>query len=141
MNKINRKIEYALMGLKHMRHKQPGELTAVKEISQLYGCPFDVTARVMQTLAQKGLLRSEQGAHGGYQLIKDLKQISVYDLMVMILGPMGVAKCLHGNELCEIRDTCNIISPVQTLNRRLTDFYKNLSVNDLFELRRQEGAS
>lgn len=133
MNKINRKIEYALMGLKHMRQKPPGELTSVKELASTYGCPFDVMSRVMQTLAQKGVLRSEQGAHGGYQLIKDLRQISVYDLFVYLMGPLALAKCLHGAENCEIRDTCNIVSPVQVLNRRLVEFYRSQSVLDLLE--------
>ncbi len=129
MNKINRKVEYALIGLKHMRGKAPGELTTVKELTLNYGCPFEMTSRVMQVLAQNGLLLSEQGAHGGYQITKDLNRISLYDLMEMTLGPMAVARCLHGNELessCEIRSTCNIVSPVQTLSRRLAEFYRDL---------------
>ena len=139
MNKINRKVEYALMGLKHMRAKAPGELTSAKEISQTYGCPFDVTSRVMQVLAQKGLLRSEQGAHGGYQLTKDLSRVSFFELTEMILGPVAVAKCMHGksdaDSSCEIREKCNIVSPVQSLNRKLIDFYRGLSLAELLETR------
>jgi Rrf2 family transcriptional regulator, nitric oxide-sensitive transcriptional repressor len=138
MNKINRKVEYALIGLKHMRSKAPGELTSAKEISQLYGCPFDATSRVMQILAQKGVLRSEQGAHGGYMITKDLARLSFYDLSEMILGPVMVARCLHesdGEPSCEIRETCNIVSPVQTLNRRLVEFYRALTVAELLETR------
>lgn len=136
MNKINRKVEYALIGLKHMRGKAPGELTTVKELCLHYGCPFEMTSRVMQTLAQKGVLRSEQGAHGGYQITKDLNRISLHELMSMILGPMAVAKCMHGAEresACEIRETCNIVSPVQTLSRRLAEFYRELTVAELLE--------
>jgi Rrf2 family transcriptional regulator, nitric oxide-sensitive transcriptional repressor len=139
MNKINRKVEYALIGLKHMRSKAPGELTSAKEISQLYGCPFDATSRVMQVLAQKGVLRSEQGAHGGYMITKDLARLSFYDLSEMILGPVMVARCLHDDDgdepACEMRETCNIVSPVQTLNRRLVEFYRGLSVAELLETR------
>ncbi len=136
MNKINRKVEYALIGLKHMRGKPPGELTTVKELTLHYGCPFEMTSRVMQNLAQKGVLRSEQGAYGGYQITKDLNRISFYDLMAMILGPMAVAKCMHSSELesaCEIRETCNIVSPVQTLSRRLAEFYRDLTVAELLD--------
>ncbi|HVK62644.1 MAG TPA: Rrf2 family transcriptional regulator [Bdellovibrionales bacterium] len=138
MNKINRKVEYALIGLKHMRAKAPGELTSVKELSQAYGCPFDATSRVMQVLAARGVLRSEQGAHGGYMIAKDLNRVSFYDLNEMILGPVAVARCLHDQEAespCEIRGTCNIVSPVQTLNRKLIEFYRGLSVAELLETR------
>ncbi|MEK7356500.1 MAG: Rrf2 family transcriptional regulator [Bdellovibrionota bacterium] len=138
MNKINRKVEYALIGLKHMRSKAPGELTSAKEISQLYGCPFDATSRVMQVLAQKGVLRSEQGAHGGYMITKDLTRLSFYDLSEMILGPVAVARCLHdqeGEPACEMRGTCNIVTPVQTLNRKLVEFYRALTIAELLETR------
>lgn len=145
MNKINRKVEYALIGLKHMRGKPPGELTSVKELTLLYGCSFEMASRVMQRLAQKGILRSEQGAHGGYQITKDLNRLSFYDLMVMILGPMSVAKCMHGSSMdepsCEIRETCNIVSPVQNLSRRLAEFYKDLTVAELLDGRSLSGGA
>lgn len=135
MNKLNRKIEYALIGLKHMRSKAPGELTTVKEISQIYGCPFDATSRVMQVLAQKGVLKSEQGAHGGYMITRDLNRVSFYDLSEWVLGPVAVARCLHDDEEspCDIRRTCNIITPVQALNRKINEFYKALTVAELLD--------
>ena len=137
MNKIHRKVEYALMALKHMRAKSPGELTSVKEISAQYGCPFDATSRVLQQLAQRGILKSEQGAYGGYQVIRDLSRVSFYELLETTLGPMGVAKCLHAEEAtsCEMINTCNIVTPVQILNRRLMDFYKGLSISELLDPR------
>jgi Rrf2 family nitric oxide-sensitive transcriptional repressor len=143
MNKINRKVEYALIGLKHMRSRSPGELTTVKELANLYGCPFDATSRVMQLLVQKGVLRSEQGAHGGYMIARDLARVSFYDLVEMILGPVAVARCLHDSSEapCEIRGTCNIVSPVQTLNRRLADFYKSLMVAELLDPRPSRAAA
>jgi Rrf2 family nitric oxide-sensitive transcriptional repressor len=135
MNRINRKVEYALIGLKHMHSKAPGELTSIKELTHLYGCPFDVTSRVMQTLVQKNLLRSEQGPHGGYQINRDLSRSSFYDLIEMILGPIEIAKCLQGDEhsACEIRGSCNIVSPMQNLNRKLSEFYRGLSILELLE--------
>lgn len=135
MNRINRKVEYALIALKHMRNKAPGERTTVKEIAAQYGCPTDVTARVLQALAGKAVLNSEQGAHGGYMIAKDLSRVSFYELLEMILGPMGVAKCLQEAQegACDLRETCNIVSPIQLLNRKLSDFYKSLSVAELIE--------
>ncbi|MBK7889476.1 MAG: Rrf2 family transcriptional regulator [Bdellovibrionales bacterium] len=134
MNRIHRKVEYALIALKHMRSKTPGERTPVKEIVAAYGCPQDVTARVLQALAGKGILISEQGSHGGYMIAKDLGRVSFHELMEIILGPLEVARCLHEEAgLCEIRGTCNIVSPIQNLNRRIGDFYKSLSVAELIE--------
>jgi Rrf2 family nitric oxide-sensitive transcriptional repressor len=131
MNRIHRKIEYALIALRHMSQKGQGELTTAKEVAERYESPFDATARVMQIMAQKGLLRSEQGVAGGYLIIKDLNKVYLHDLIEMIQGPAKVARCLHKDDPCEIRSTCNIVSPMSYLNQKLTDFYKSLSLREL----------
>lgn len=132
MNKINRKLEYALMALKYMSQKIPGELTSAKEVSDAFHTPFDATARVMQQMAQKGgILRAEYGANGGYQITKDLAKISIHDLIEIVEGPTALVKCLHKEAPCEIKGTCNIVSPVTTLNHKLTDFYKSVSLKEL----------
>lgn len=138
MNRLNRKLEYALMALKVMTQKRPGELTSAKEVVEVTGCPFDATARVLQLLAQKGILRSEQGAQGGYLVIRDLSRVSLLELMEVILGRMTVARCLHGDESCGLKSSCNIISPVTNLNRRLAEFYGRLSVGDLLRVKDRE---
>ena len=138
MNRLNRKVEYALMALKHMAQKHQGELTSAKEIVELTGAPFDATARVLQQMGQREILRSEQGAHGGYILIRDLNKISLFELMEVILGPLTLARCLHGENECELLGHCNIVSPVQLLNRKLADFYRGISVAELLRVARRE---
>lgn len=131
MNKINRKLEYALMALRHMSQKIPGELTTAKEVSESFQTPFDATARVMQAMASRGLLKVEHGAAGGYQITKDLNKVTLHDLVEIIEGPTALVKCLHKEEPCDIQGTCNIVSPITNLNRRLTDFYKSVTLKEL----------
>ena len=135
MNKLNRKLEYSLIALKHMSQKNPGELTTAKEVSESYQAPFDATAKVMQMMAGHGLLKSEQGASGGYQITQDLAKINLHELIEVIQGRTQIAKCLqHGEDgSCDIQKSCNIISPVLALNQRLTEFYKSVSLHELLE--------
>ncbi len=144
MNKINRKLEYALIALKYMTGKIPGELTSAKEVSDSFKTPFDATARVMQLMAQKGILRAEYGASGGYQINKDLAKVSVHDLVEMIDGPTALVKCLSKEDksyACEIQGTCNIVSPVTQLNHKLTEFYRRLSLKELLVQDRMHNTS
>lgn len=131
MNKLNRKLEYALMALKHMSQKIPGELTSAKEVSEHLHAPFDATARVMQAMAQKGLLRAEHGAFGGYQITKDLSKVTMLHLLEIIEGPTAVVKCFSKANACEIHGTCNILSPVQVLQGKLNEFYGNITLKEL----------
>jgi Rrf2 family nitric oxide-sensitive transcriptional repressor len=130
MLKLNRKLEYAFIALQHMKGKNPGELTSANEIAEQFSIPFDATARVLQVMAQKGILRAEQGAQGGYQIIKDLRKVTLFDLMGMILGTVEMARCLS-SEGCGIESTCNVRTPVRILESKLVEFYRNLSLSDL----------
>lgn len=143
MNKIHRKMEYALIALKHMSQKRPGELTTVKEICQKYGTPFDATARVMQQMVQGKFLKSEQGAYGGYLIMRDLTKVSVKDLIERVVGPLEIVKCMTPettsaplSSSCELKETCNIKQPLIQLNEQLIQFYESVNLHQLLNVRR-----
>lgn len=131
MNRINRKMEYALMALQYMAHKNSGDLTTAKQVSETFHSPFDATARVMQVMAQKGILHSEQGVLGGYSIAKDLSQITLFELMEIIQGPLSITACMQDERECDIQDQCNIISPMHFLNQKLNQFYMSINLKDL----------
>lgn len=131
MNKVQRKIEYSLMALKMMSLKRPGELTSAKDVADSVAAPFDVMARVLQLLSQKGILRAEHGAQGGYQITRDLSKVTMHDLITLLQGPVQIAKCLQKDEECDIQSHCNIMSPIQNLNVRLNDFYRAITVQEI----------
>lgn len=134
MNRINRKVEYALMALKHMSQKRPGELTSAKEIADHLRIPFDATARVLQVMTNRQVLRSEQGVQGGYQITKDLGKVSLMELVEMIEGPVAVARCAHlgeSEDACRVQGTCNITAPISYLNGRINEFYRGLSIKQI----------
>lgn len=119
-----------------MNQKRPGELTTVKEICQRYGTPFDATARVLQQMVQGKLLKSEQGAYGGYLIMIDLQKVSLRELIEKVVGPIEMVKCLgdkkeSNEESCEIREKCNIMMPLFSLNEKLVKFYENINVHEL----------
>jgi Rrf2 family protein len=134
MFKINRKIEYALIALKHMSSKAPGQLTSAKEICDIYQTPFDPTARVLQIMAQHEILRAEQGAHGGYQILKDLSKITIGDLSDLIVGPIEIASCFQGDySHCGLNASCNVIGPMLNLNERLSALFHTVKIAELVQ--------
>jgi Rrf2 family transcriptional regulator, nitric oxide-sensitive transcriptional repressor len=131
--KLHKKVEYALISLKHMQQKSADTLTTAKEISEAFHVPFDATSRVLQLLSSSEWLTSEQGAHGGYRLgKKELKNLSLYELIEIIEGKQGVVKCVMKNTGCPIMNTCNVMSPMQKLNESLKLFLREQKVIDLF---------
>lgn len=138
MFKINRKLEYALISLRHMSAKAPGQLTSAKEICDIYHAPFDPTSRVLQIMAQRGILRAEQGAHGGYQILKDLSKVTLQELVELVEGPIEIVNCFHGNySSCDITSSCNVISPMLNLNEKIAGLFRTINVLELITSRNQ----
>ncbi|HRZ40373.1 MAG TPA: Rrf2 family transcriptional regulator [Candidatus Omnitrophota bacterium] len=134
MFKINKKIGYALIALKHMSGKKPGQLTSAKEICDAYKVPFDPTARTLQIMTQHGILHAEQGAHGGYQIIKNLERVTLKDLNDILVGPLKITNCLTGKPLsCPSAENCSMISPLLALNERVSKFLDQILISSLIK--------
>lgn len=132
MFKLNKKVKYAIVSLKHMSNKKQGELTSAKEICGAYGIPFDPTARALQLMAQQGIVHAAQGAHGGYNITKDLNQVSLRNLNDIIIGPISIADCLKDNAVdCQCAENCIVISPLLHLNERIYKFMDDISIGSL----------
>ncbi len=134
MNKMSKKMEYALMALRIICEKPDGVLTSAKEVSDRMHIPFEVTARVLQALSSRGLLKAEYGVAGGYSLARPLSEISIHDLNEMLEGHVVLTKCLGQDEPCEISGTCNITSPISNLNSKVQDFYKSISLQEVLHV-------
>lgn len=134
--RISRHLEYALMALDYMSSRK-GQRVAVREMVEKLHCPFDPLSRVLQKMADQGIVQSQKGLGGGYCFSGNLSALSFYDLMVMILQPVEVVSCLSGD--CELLETCNIRTPIRVFNDRLKDFYKSLSIQEILNPKNTKG--
>lgn len=135
MNKMNKKMEYALMALKLIAQRPEGSLTSAKEVADQMHISFEATARVLQALSSRGLLKAEYGVGGGYSLARSLSDVSLHDLSEMLEGHTILTKCLSSSEEpCETQPTCNIASPIANLNKKIQEFYKSVSLHEVLHV-------
>ena len=134
MNKMNKKMEYALMALRFITERPHGFLTSAKEVSEQMHISFEATARVLQALSARGLLKAEYGVGGGYTLARPLATVSLHDLSEMLEGNTILTKCLTKDEVCETQATCNITSPISNLNKKIQEFYKSVSIEEVLHV-------
>ena len=132
MLKITKKVEYALIVLKYMRELPLGELHTTREICDKFHLPFDTTAKVMQSMNHQGLLKSLQGIKGGYVLNADLEKINFLGLVEIIEGRIPELFCeTSKGGFCHLTESCNIVAPVNRLNKKVRKFLSLLSVEEL----------
>ncbi|GAB4016452.1 MAG: hypothetical protein Fur0010_16230 [Bdellovibrio sp.] len=131
MLKINKKVEYALMALKYMAQKDEGSLTSAREICEKFNIPFDTTAKVLQIMNNKNILVSTKGLKGGYTLAKSLDQINFIDIVEMVEGIETEMYCQNQKGLCDLYHSCNIVTPIDQLNRKVHTYLESLTLSEL----------
>lgn len=122
------------MALTLITQRPPLALTTAKEVSDLMHISFEGAARVLQALSARGLLKAEYGVGGGYSLARSLATVSLHDLSEMLEGNTALTKCLTNDEFCETLPTCNITSPITNLNKKIQDFYKSVSIEEVLHV-------
>ncbi len=134
MNRMNKKMEYALMALRLITQKPATSLTSAKEVSDQMHISFESAARVLQALSARGLLKAEYGVGGGYSLARSLATVSLHELSEMLEGNTVLTKCLTTDEVCETQLTCNITTPISILNKKIQEFYKSVSLEEVLHV-------
>jgi len=130
MLKITRKVEYALIALRHMQLKESEELTSTKEIATRYGVPQQLLAKTLQHMARDGIIEAVQGPAGGYRVATNLDKISMKDFFEKLEGPLGMMDCYFDSDCIQI-GACNIRVPIQRINDNMLNIFSQMSVQDV----------
>ena len=133
MLRISKKVEYALIGLLHMSHKNGQTLTTAKELASTYHIPRELMGKVLQKLARRELIQSVQGVKGGYKIKRPAQQITLNLICEVIDGPFKIVSCIHKTKRlnCEQHYFCTIRNPMEIIQGKLEIFFEQLTLKDL----------
>ena len=97
MLKITRKVEYALIALKHMQSKEGESLSTAKEIAYQYNVPQQLLAKSLQQMSKNNIIEATKGINGGYRIKANLSGISLKTLFSKFL--FASFKSTFGSEI------------------------------------------
>ena len=129
MFSLSKKADYGLIALKHLAQHADASISA-REIAQEYRIPAELLAKVLQRLARKGLLVSQQGTRGGYVLARDPAAISIVDVIEAIDGPIGITPCERGSN-CEQLERCSVRDPLMAVKVKMVRVLGGTSIYEL----------
>lgn len=130
MLKLTRKVEYALIALRHMQALKPRKLTSAKEIAEAYGLPQELLAKTLQQMARDSIIEAVQGPSGGYRIMSDLDKISLKDFFEKLEGPLGIMDCYFDSDCVQI-GACNIRVPIQRINENMRNMFSKMSLREV----------
>jgi Rrf2 family protein len=142
MLRLTKKADYGLMALKYLAEQaEPDESgrparsvsASAKAIADAYHIPPQLLAKILQTLTRAGILVSTAGTNGGYSLARLASEISAFEVIRAIDGPLFITSCITIHGTCDLHGTCTIKEPLRKVNDAIKDMLSGLSIADLVE--------
>ena len=131
MLRLSKKADYALIAVMHLARRGGRGAASAREISEEYAIPTELMAKVLQRLARRGLLTSQQGTRGGYQLARPASGISVADVIQAIDGPLTVTACSAKHGRCGQFQKCNIRDPLFRIRALIMEALTGSNVSEM----------
>ena len=116
------------MALIHLAQGSDRVAWSAREIARSYNIPPHLMAKVLQKMAQKGIVVSHQGTHGGYTLGRPAHLINAAEVIESIEGPFSMTSCVSENGYCLQFEKCTIKSPLQLLSDSVILMLRRMTV-------------
>jgi Rrf2 family protein len=116
-----------------------GNLVLVKEIADATGIPGPYLAKIVNTLARKGLVLTQRGIGGGVSLAKPAQDISLFDVCVALDDPVVQVRCMLGTAPCSDERSCPAHKFWKAQREKVVAYCRDLTVADVaaFETKRR----
>ena len=94
---ISSKTIYAVAALQELGSIPDNEVLKIKDIAANASIPQNFLEQILLELKKQGILTSIKGAHGGYKLAKDLKDITLKDVLLILESDIFSDNCKTDN--------------------------------------------
>lgn len=131
MLRLSKKADYALIAMKHLALRPERGSSSAREIAEQFDIPIELMAKVLQRLVRRGLLASQQGTRGGYQLARPASAITVAEVIQAIDGPLTVTACSSQSDSCDQYSKCNVRDPLWKIKERILSALGETTLSEL----------
>ncbi|MCG3138821.1 MAG: HTH-type transcriptional repressor NsrR [Phycisphaerae bacterium] len=125
---ISTTAEYALRAMVYLAG-EPRTARTTQQIAQATMVPASYLSKVLQALGRAELVRSVRGIHGGYQLQRSARQISVLDVINSVDPLRRIQRCPLG--LKEHQQLCPLHNEVDAAIARTETAFARTPISSL----------
>jgi Rrf2 family protein len=128
---VSRKIDYGLRAMIHLAGLPVGKISSLQDLSSTLHLPREFLAKILKVLAERGMVRSSRGAHGGYQLARPPREISFLEVIEAVEGPVQLNVCLDHMDRCDVSAGCTMYHVWKAGQDRMLEVYRKTSLAEL----------
>lgn len=133
--KLSTKGRYGLRALIDLAQHGGDEPVSITSISDRQGISERYLEQLMGMLKKAGLVKSIRGAGGGYRLGKEIKEISVGDVLRALEGNLNPVECsgLESEEGCTASESCVTKYVWQKINESINQTVDGMMLEQLVD--------
>jgi FeS assembly SUF system regulator len=130
MLKMGKLTDYATVIMSYLA-QNPGAVHAASELAVVVGISGPTALKVLKTLARAGLLQSQRGTKGGYQLTRSPNLITMADILQAMEGPIGLTECGSSPGACVRESQCSVRTNWQRISQAVSEALARVSLAEM----------
>ena len=129
--KLSKLADYGIVIMTHLARPASGQSSA-QAIARATRIPQPTTSKILKALARDGLLRSQRGVNGGYELGRAAGSITIAEIIVALDGPIAVTDCVDGAVgTCVIERLCPARTNWERINAAIRDALDGVTLAEM----------
>jgi Rrf2 family protein len=129
--RLTRAAEYAIRCMVYLAFKGKGVLVVKQEIADQADIPGPFLAKIVQDLARANLIEIRQGPKGGYVLIRDPEQITLLEVVEVMIGKIQLNDCVGRPAACSASDCCRVHKIWEEASAQLRSYLGGITFAEL----------
>ena len=128
---ITNQADYALRAMLYLARLGYGKKAPSNVIAEEMNMSRIFLSRINTQLVNARLITTWRGARGGIALTRPASEISVYDVLTAVDGPIRLVGCIEDPDTCCFSETCPLHKFWINTEEVLTNQLKGTSLQDL----------
>jgi len=123
----------------HLGNHWPKEPVSTRQVAQKEDISYQLACKLMQRLQNAGLVRSQMGPKGGFQLSRKPSRINLAEVIEAIQGPLALNRCLLNVDTCVRQKSCPVRKKLTTLQEHIVRYLGAITLAELLQNGRTNG--
>ena len=128
---IPRRVDYGLRAIIYLSTQDPEKCCSIAEIARQQNVPRKFLEKIIQDLMRRGLIKSKRGSCGGYTLARLPDEISFYDVIEALEGPIAVNACMDAELSCDQLPRCAMVGVWSEIQQKVTEVFTRTTLANL----------
>ena len=130
MLRMSKLTDYGIVLMSYLASKTYQQHSA-QTLSEAVNMPLPTVKKVLKALSHSGLLYSERGAQGGYNLNRNPKHISIAEIIAALEGPIALTECVSDESDCEQEAHCGVQTNWMRINNVVLGALNDVKLSDM----------